>query len=115
MTDHLRPRPDGRGPCGAGKTGATEKIGLYSEKTSGLTGKTNRMITGNQIRAARALIDCNQQTLAKAAGIRITTLVALEKSGTSPVTGLAKTLQSVVAALEARGVMITGNGVVLAS
>jgi len=42
-------------------------------------------------------------------------LVNLEKSGASPVTGLAKTLQSVVAALEAKGVTITARGVMLAS
>ena len=73
------------------------------------------MISGNMIKAGRALIDCDQLTLAKAANISITTLVNLEKSGAAPVTGLAKTLQLVVAALKAKGVTITGNGVMLAS
>jgi DNA-binding XRE family transcriptional regulator len=73
------------------------------------------MITGNQIRAARTLIDCDQQTLATAAGIGITTLVNLEKSGASPVTGLAKTLQSVLTALEARGAVVVPHGVMLGS
>jgi DNA-binding XRE family transcriptional regulator len=72
------------------------------------------MITGNQVRAARAIIDLDQQTLATAAGINITTLVNLERAGSAPVTGLAKTLRLVVAALGARGVMIVPNGVVLA-
>ena len=73
------------------------------------------MITGYQIRARRALIDCSQPILAKAAGINITTLVNLEKAGASPVTGLAKTLQLVVAALEARGVVVVPNGMMLGS
>jgi DNA-binding XRE family transcriptional regulator len=73
------------------------------------------LITGNQIRAARALINCDQKTLAKAAGIGIATLVALEKSGPSPVTGLARTLRLVVAALEAKGVVFLPRGVALAS
>jgi transcriptional regulator with XRE-family HTH domain len=72
------------------------------------------LITGNQIRAARALINCDQQTLAKAAGIGIATLVGLEKSGALPVTGLARTLQLVVAALEAKGVVLVSRGVALA-
>jgi len=71
------------------------------------------MISGNQIRAARALIDCDQQTLATAAGIGISTLVSLERSGASPVTGLAKTLQAVLGALQARGVVVVPNGVAL--
>jgi DNA-binding XRE family transcriptional regulator len=104
-----------RWPCSGGKNWPTEKICLHSAKTSRLAEKTNRMISGNQIRAARALIDCDQQSLAKAAGIAIATLVSLEKSGAAPVTGLARTLQFVVAALEAKGVTITGNGVGLAS
>jgi DNA-binding XRE family transcriptional regulator len=71
------------------------------------------MITGNQIRAARALVDIGQEELAAAAKITRQTLVRMEASGAEPVVGKARTLQAVLTALEVNGAMVVPGGVIL--
>jgi len=73
------------------------------------------LIDNRQPDQGRARIDQLRPTdPGKGWGIGIATLVALEKSGALPVRGLARTLQLVLAALEAKGVMLTPLGVALA-
>jgi len=72
-------------------------------------------VTGNQIRAARALIGANQAAIATAAGVTRQTLVRLEESGGRPVISRDETVARVLAALGARGVVMVPHGVVLAS
>jgi DNA-binding XRE family transcriptional regulator len=72
-------------------------------------------VTGNQIKAARALSGVNQSSLAAAAGVTRQTLVRLEESGPRPVVSRDATLAAVLGALGAHGVMLVPHGVVLAS
>ena len=68
------------------------------------------MLTGEQIRAARALLRWEQERLARAADISVPTIKRLEKmAGT--VSGQLRTIQAIKAALEAAGVVfIQENG-----
>ena len=67
------------------------------------------MITGAQMRAARALLGIDQKTLAKLAGISVPTVQRMEASqGT--VRGIVDSLTKVVAALDAAGVELIGEG-----
>src|ERR1700733_5743145 len=59
------------------------------------------MISIEQIRAARALLDLNQEELAKAAGISLRTLNTLERALVAP---RMETLRALQAVLEARGI-----------
>lgn len=68
------------------------------------------MITPQQVRAARALLDLTQADLAKRAGISATSLVAFERGNTDP---KASTLRAIQEALEKAGVEFVGGGVVL--
>jgi DNA-binding XRE family transcriptional regulator len=71
------------------------------------------MISGRQIRAARALVGLSQEDLAAAAGLTVQTIGRMEASGAEPVTGLALTLAAVLAALRANGVEVVPGGVML--
>jgi transcriptional regulator with XRE-family HTH domain len=73
------------------------------------------MITGNQIRAARALVGLDQEGLAAAAGVTPQTLGRIEAAGADQVPGRACTLDALVAALGERGVAIVPGGVMLAA
>jgi DNA-binding XRE family transcriptional regulator len=73
------------------------------------------MISGNQIKAARALIGIDQESLALAAGICPQTLVHLASSGAAPTLGRKTTLESVLDALKARGAVVVPHGVMLGS
>ena len=66
------------------------------------------MLTGEQIRAARALLRWGQKQLAEAAGVSIETVKRLEKT-VGPISAYTGTATSLAAALEAAGVAFT-NG-----
>lgn len=67
------------------------------------------MITGAQMRAARALLGIDQRQLAQAAGVSLPTIQRMETSeGT--VRGVVDTLMKVVEALDAAGVELIGDG-----
>jgi DNA-binding XRE family transcriptional regulator len=73
------------------------------------------IFSGHQLKAARALIGANQAEIAAAAGVARHTINRMEKLGAKPIASNDRTLAAVLAALEARGVMLVPEGVVLAS
>ncbi len=66
------------------------------------------MITGPQMRAARALLGIDQKTLAELAGLSIPTIQRMEAS-TGNVRGVVDSLTRVVSALELAGVELIGD------
>ncbi len=67
------------------------------------------MITGPQIRAARALLGLDQKRLAELAGVSVPTVQRMEaRAGT--VGGAVDTLTRVVEAIERAGVELIGDG-----
>jgi len=70
------------------------------------TGKT--MITAAQLRAARALLGIDQQTLAGMAGVSLPTIQRMEASQGN-VRGVIDTLIKVVEALNAAGIELLGD------
>jgi transcriptional regulator with XRE-family HTH domain len=67
--------------------------------------------TGNMLKAARALADLTSVELARLAKIDASTISRMETSGARPVRGQAGTVDAVVRALEAKGVVIESDGV----
>ena len=67
------------------------------------------MITGPQIRAARALLRIDQKTLARMAGLSVPTIQRMEAND-SVVRGVVDSLTRVVSALEAAGVDLIAEG-----
>lgn len=67
-------------------------------------------ITGNQIRAARALVGMDQQGLADKASIGINTVRNMEGAGAERIRVRTDTLDSVIDALKAEGVVIIDDG-----
>jgi hypothetical protein len=67
------------------------------------------LITGNQLRAARALADVGQVWLANQSGVSVNTIRNMETRGSAPITSGVVTVRKVQAALEAAGVEFT-NG-----
>lgn len=67
------------------------------------------MITSAQMRAARALLGIDQKTLAERAGLSLPTIQRMEAS-VGQVRGVVESLTRVVAALEASGVELIGEG-----
>ncbi|WP_221155330.1 helix-turn-helix domain-containing protein [Rhizobium lentis] len=67
-------------------------------------------ITGNQIRAARALVGMDQQALADKASIGINTVRNMESAGPDRIRVRTDTLDAVVDALKAAGVVIIDAG-----
>lgn len=70
--------------------------------------------SGHILKAGRALAGLTSTQLAKLAKIDASTISRMESSGPKPVHALADSLERVVRALEAKGVLITENGVELA-
>jgi transcriptional regulator with XRE-family HTH domain len=66
------------------------------------------MITGPQMRAARALLGIDQKTLAELAGLSVPTIQRMEASSGN-VRGVVDSLTKVVAALELAGVELIGE------
>jgi DNA-binding XRE family transcriptional regulator len=68
------------------------------------------LTTGNQLRAARALVAMDQGTLAKRAGVNINTISAMEKRGAEHLTSGYDTIRAVMTVLEAEGVVFLNHG-----
>ncbi|MCC5960697.1 MAG: helix-turn-helix domain-containing protein [Rhodobacteraceae bacterium] len=69
------------------------------------------MITGPQMRAARALLGIDQKTLAELAGLSVPTIQRMEASGGN-VRGVVESLTKVIAALERAGIELIGENAV---
>jgi transcriptional regulator with XRE-family HTH domain len=70
--------------------------------------RESTMITAPQLRAARALLCIDQQTLADMAGVSLPTIQRMEASQGN-VRGIIETLTKVVAALNAAGIELLGD------
>jgi hypothetical protein len=68
------------------------------------------LITGNQLKAARALAGVDQLVLANAAKVAVNTIRNMESHGPDPITSGAVTVRNVQSALEAAGVEFTNGG-----
>lgn len=66
--------------------------------------------TGNQLRAARALVDMGQGALADAAGVNVNTIRKMEANGESTMTSGLDVVRKVQVALEAAGVEFLNHG-----
>jgi transcriptional regulator with XRE-family HTH domain len=62
------------------------------------------LITGNQLKAARALVGVDQQQVAESAGVNVNTIRNMEARGPEPITSGAVTVRKVQLALEALGI-----------
>ena len=69
------------------------------------------MITGNQMRAARALLGLDQRQLAQASGLSLPTIQRMEASD-GVVRGNVDSLMKLVDALSAGGIELIGEGAV---
>jgi len=67
------------------------------------------MLTGPQLKAARALVGLEQRALAEASGVSLPTIQRMEASA-GTVRGVIETLMKVMGALEAAGVEFIGEG-----
>jgi DNA-binding XRE family transcriptional regulator len=68
------------------------------------------LTTGNQLRAARGLVDMDQITLAKLSGVSANTIRAMEGRKAETLTSGLYTVRAVQAALEAAGVEFLNHG-----
>ena len=71
------------------------------------------MITGAQMKAARALLGIDQRTLAELAGVSVPTIQRMEASG-GTVRGVVDSLTKVVEALDRAGIELIGENAVSA-
>jgi hypothetical protein len=72
---------------------------------------THMAISGNQLKAARALAGLDQKALADGAKVSINTIRSMESAGVENVRGRTDTLNAVVAALKSAGVIfVEENG-----
>jgi transcriptional regulator with XRE-family HTH domain len=60
--------------------------------------------SGNQLRAARALLGLDQETLAERVGVSDNTIRNMEACGSEPIGGVASTREKVRQALESQGI-----------
>ncbi len=67
------------------------------------------LLIGNQLKAARALADVEQQELADAASVHVNTIRKMEAKGRSEITSAADVLRRVQSALERFGVEFTNE------
>ncbi len=68
------------------------------------------LTTGNQLRAARALVGMDQGTLAQRAGVNINTISSMEKRGAEVLTSGLDKIKAVMAVLEESGVEFLNHG-----
>jgi transcriptional regulator with XRE-family HTH domain len=68
------------------------------------------LTTGNQLRAARALVDMDQSTLAARAGVHVNTIAQMEKRGREMLTSGLDKIRTVMAVLEKEGVEFLNHG-----
>ncbi|PNU02248.1 helix-turn-helix domain-containing protein [Novosphingobium guangzhouense] len=66
------------------------------------------MITSQQMRAARAMLELDQKDLADLSGVSLPTIQRMEASG-GQVRGVVETLVKVISALEAAGIELIGD------
>src|ERR1700685_4538369 len=62
------------------------------------------LVTGNQLKAARALAGVDQQQVADSARVNVNTIRNMEARGAEPITSSAVTVRNVQVALEALGI-----------
>jgi transcriptional regulator with XRE-family HTH domain len=62
------------------------------------------LTTGNQLKAARALVGVDQQQVADSAGVNVNTIRNMEARGAQPITSSAVTVHNVQVALEGLGI-----------
>jgi transcriptional regulator with XRE-family HTH domain len=62
------------------------------------------LVTGNQLKAARALAGVDQQQVANSAGVNVNTIRNMEARGAAPITSSVVTVRHVQVALEALGI-----------
>lgn len=75
-----------------------------------MVGSNIVLTTGNQLRAARALVDMDQGTLAERAGVNINTISSMEKRGADVLTSGLDKIRAVMKVLEAEGVEFLNHG-----
>jgi hypothetical protein len=68
------------------------------------------LLTGNQLKAARALADLTQAQLAKAAVVDVTTISAMESRKAATLRSGLDTIRAIMTALEAAGVELLAQG-----
>ncbi len=68
------------------------------------------LTTGNQLRAARALVGMDQGTLAQRAGVNINTISSMEKRGAEVLTSGLDKIKAVMVVLEEAGVEFLNHG-----
>jgi|SRR5258706_443679 transcriptional regulator with XRE-family HTH domain len=68
------------------------------------------LVTGNQLKAARALAGVDQRQVADAAKINVNTIRNMEARGVEPITSSAVTVRNVQMALEAWGIEFLDHG-----
>ena len=68
------------------------------------------LTTGNQLKAARALAEFDQATLAEKASVNVNTIRNMESKGASTLTSALDIVRRVQAALEAAGVEFLNHG-----
>jgi transcriptional regulator with XRE-family HTH domain len=69
------------------------------------------MITAAQLKAARALLGIDQKALAEASGLSLPTIQRMEASD-GTIRGNVDSLMKLVAALDAAGIVLIGDGAV---
>ena len=68
------------------------------------------LTTGNQLKAARALIGMEQAQAAEASGVHVNTIRRMEASGSAAIDGRSQNVQAVQRALEERGIEFLNHG-----
>lgn len=68
------------------------------------------LTTGNQLKAARALIGIDQTEVATRAGVNVNTVRNMEASGSGAISGRAQNVQAVQRALEEVGIEFLNHG-----
>jgi transcriptional regulator with XRE-family HTH domain len=72
------------------------------------------VITSSQLRAARALLGIDQRQLAELSGLSVPTIQRMEASSSGAIRGNVDSLMKLVAALDAAGIELIGEGAVSA-
>lgn len=68
------------------------------------------LVTGNQLKAARALAGIEQKVLAERTGLNVNTIRSMESSAGNPIAGRAANVHKVQAALEEMGIEFLNDG-----
>lgn len=68
------------------------------------------LTTGNQLKAARALVGMDQSHLAEAAQLNVNTIRNMEAAGAGPIAGRSVNVQAVQRALESAGIVFLNGG-----